>query len=158
MSRTDEPDWSDGTGEPGAPGRRRAPVDLLVTGPLDVVELLRAGGADGPCEVVLGLVLAEAVPGAHVVCAAAVRVPAARGPAPEVDAGQLADLAAEMLVGAVVLADVDPGHAAPTRADVRRFVALRHRCARRGVALVDRVVVSSAGWWSLREAVLRDAA
>lgn len=135
------------------------PTDLVVTGPLDVVGLVRACGAPGPCEVVLGLVLAEAVPGAHVVCAAAVRHPDARpgrAPGPDVDADQLADLAGEMVVGAVVLVDVGPDHRAPTRTDVRRFVALRHRCARRDVSLVDRVRISPTAWWSLREAVLRD--
>lgn len=147
--------------DPVDPAESVEPTDLVVSGPLDVVGLVRACGTDGRCEVVLGLVLAEALPGAHVVCAAAVRDPGARPggvPVPAIDAGQLADLAEEMLVGAVVLADLGPGHSAPTRDDVRRFVTLRHRCARRGVSLVDRVVIAPDGWWSLREAVLRDAA
>ena len=146
--------------QPDQPDRPEQP-DLVVAGPRDVVGFVRACGADGTFEVVLGLTLAEAVPGAHVVCAAAVRDPtarAARGPVPAIDADQIVDLASEMLVGAVVLADVEPGRGAPTRTDVRRFVALRHRCANRGVALLDRVVISSTGWWSLREEVLRDAA
>jgi len=149
-----------GGGAPGGDARSGDAVDLLVTGPRDVVGILASGGVDGPLDVVLGLVLAEAVPGAHLVCGAAVRDPVDPGGAPRgpVDAGQVADLAAEMLVGAVVLVRVEADGPAPTRADVRRFVTLRHHCAGRGVALLDHVVIGAGGWWSLREEVLRSAA
>lgn len=132
---------------------------LIVRGPEDVVAFLHACGVAGdePAQIVLGLAVTEADLLAHTVCGAAVRsgVDARRA----VDAAQLVDLAEELLVGAVVLATIEPGAARPpSRADVRRFVGLRRRCADAGVALLDWVVVAEGHWWSLRQRIIHEAA
>lgn len=137
--------------------------DLYIAGPQDVVAFLRACGVptDSPVQILLGLARAEAAPGAHAVCGAAVR--AGRDASRPVDAGQLVDLADELLVGSVLLVTVGtaPGRApgwAPGRQEVGRFVTLRHRCADAGVVLLDWVVVTARLWWSMREQVIHEAA
>ncbi|MEI8002621.1 MAG: hypothetical protein WCI50_14855 [Actinomycetes bacterium] len=144
---------------PSVPGPVPPGADLVVAGPADVVAFLHACGCVGeePLEVVLGLVLTEALPRAHVVCGAAVRDPLG-APRRPLDALQLADLAAELVVGAVVVASVAADARPPTRTEVRRFVELRHACAYHGVALLDRVVIGARAWWSFRERVHHDAA
>ncbi len=134
-------------------------VSLVVRGPGDVVSLLSACGVPGdePAQIVLGLAVTEADLLAHTVCGAAVRTgPPADGP---VDPAHLVDIADELLVGAVVLATVDPSTAAgPGRAALARFVALRRACADSGVVLLDWIVLEGDRWWSLREQVMREAA
>ncbi|MFA5884222.1 MAG: hypothetical protein WDA60_10265 [Acidimicrobiia bacterium] len=132
---------------------------LVVRGPEDVVSFLNACGvpADEPAQILLGLALADSDPLTHAVCGAAVRSgPEAVRP---VDAVQLVDLAAELLVGAVVLATVECGGArAPSRHEVARFVALRRDCADEGVVLLDWIVLAGRHWWSMRERVIHEAA
>jgi hypothetical protein len=133
--------------------------DATVRGPDDVFAFLRSCGAVSapPAQVLLGLAVAESDSRAHVVCGAAVRT----GPeaSRRVDGQELVDLAAALLVGAVVLATVECGGArAPTRHDLARFVALRHVCAQEGVVLLDWVVVTRRHWWSMRERVIHEAA
>lgn len=132
---------------------------LVIRGPEDVVAFLRACGVptDEPAQILLGLARAESDPLAHAVCGAAVRSgPDAVRP---VDAGQLVDLAEELLVGSVVLVTVDRGGVrAPSRHEVARFVGLRRDCADEGVVLLDWVVVAERHWWSMRERVIHEAA
>lgn len=135
------------------------PVSLVVRGPADVVAFLRACGVEGdePAQIVLGLAVTETDLLAHTVCGAAVR----SGPdaTRTVDAGQLVDIADELLVGAVVLATTAPGPPhAPERTALARFVALRHACADAGVVLLDWIVCSGHLWWSMRERVIHEAA
>jgi hypothetical protein len=134
-------------------------VSPVVRGPHDVVAFLRACGVDGdqPAQLLLGLALAEADPSAHVVCGAAVRTGTdANHP---IDARHVVDLAEELLVGAVVLATVEPGGTrAPSRRELERFVLLRRVCADEGVALLDWIVLAGRHWWSLREGVIHEAA
>ena len=134
-------------------------LHLVVRGPDDVVAFLTACGvpADEPAQILLGLARAESDPLAHAVCGAAVRSgPDAVRP---VDASQIVDLAAELLVGAVVLATVERGGArAPSRHEVARFVTLRRDCADDGVVLLDWVVRAGRHWWSMRERVIHEAA
>ena len=134
-------------------------IDLVIRGPEDVVSFLRVCGVptDEPAQILLGLARAESDPLAHAVCGAAVRSgPDAVRP---VDASQIVDLAAELLVGAVVLATVERGGArAPSRHEVARFVTLRRDCADDGVVLLDWVVRAGRHWWSMRERVIREAA
>jgi hypothetical protein len=132
---------------------------LIIRGPDDVVAFLAACRVptDEPAQLLLGLAITEADPLAHVICGAAVR----SGPDGErsVDAAQLADLADELLVGAVVLATVEPAVVrGPVRAALGRFVELRRDCADAGVVLLDWIVVAGPRWWSMREQVIREAA
>jgi hypothetical protein len=132
-------------------------VSPVVRGPHDVVAFLRACGVDGdePAQLLLGLALAEADPSAHVVCGAAVRTDTNRA----IDGRHVVDLAEELLVGAVVLATVEPGGTrAPSRRELERFVSLRRVCADEGVALLDWIVLAGRHWWSLREGVIHEAA
>jgi hypothetical protein len=134
-------------------------LSLVVRGPEDVVSFLGACGvpADEPAQILLGLARTDADPLAHAVCGAAVR----SGPdtVRPVDAGQIVDLAAELLVGAVVLATVECGGARPpSRHEVARFVTLRHDCADDGVVLLDWIVLTQRHWWSMRERVIHEAA
>lgn len=139
-------------------------VDLVVRGPADVMAFLRACEVRGdePAQILLGLAITERDPLAHVICGAAVRTGGtARGEAAGavVDVEQLVDLADELLVGAVVLATVEPGPGrGPDRVALRRFVALRRGCADAGVVLLDWIVVTGAHWWSMREQVIQEAA
>lgn len=133
-------------------------VSLVVRGPGDVVSFLSACGVRGDerAQILLGLAVAEADLLAHSVCGAAVRSgpDAARG----IDAQQLVDLADELLVGALVLATVEPGAAhGPGRRELVRYVALRRACADSGVVLLDWVVLAGPCWWSMREQVIREA-
>jgi hypothetical protein len=134
-------------------------VNMVVRGPGDVASFLQACRVptDAPAQILLGLAVAEADLLAHTVCGAAVRSgpDAARG----IDAQQLVDLADELLMGALVLATVEPGNAhGPGRPELVRFVALRRACADSGVALLDWVVLAGPRWWSMREQVIREAA
>jgi hypothetical protein len=150
MPESNEPE----SNEPGSNG-----VDLVIGGPEDVVSFLRACGVptDEPAQILLGLTRAEAAPTAHAICGAAVRSgPEAARP---VDAGQLVDLADELLVGSVVLATVEPrAGSAPGRYELSRFVSLRRDCADDGVVLLDWIVVAGHLWWSMREQVIHEAA
>lgn len=134
----------------------------IIRGPDDVVRFLRASGVTGddPVQIALGLAPAEPAadgPPGHAVCGAAVR--SGTCASRPIDAAQLLDLAAELCVGAVVLATVGGGGARPpSRHEVTRFVHLRHACAVDGVALVDWVVLTARHWWSLRDRVIREAA
>lgn len=134
-------------------------VSLVVRGPADVVSFLSACGVPGdePTQIVLGLAVTEADLLSHTVCGAAVRTgPAADGP---VDPEHVIAIADELVVGAVVLATVDPAASpAPGRPELARFVALRRACADSGVVLLDWIVLHRHRWWSLREQVLREAA
>ena len=132
---------------------------LVVRGPGDVVAFLSACGmpTDEAAQILLGLAVTETDLLAHTICGAAVRAGADGVRA--VDAGQLVALAEELVVGAVVLATVEPSPAwTPGRADLGRFVAMRCECADAGVALLDWIVRSPAGWWSLRERIIQEAA
>lgn len=136
-----------------------AGASLIVRGPGDVVSFLEACGVPGgePAQILLGLAVTEADLLAHTVCGAAVR----SGPEAErpVDAEQLVDLADELLVGAVVLATVEPaGGRAPGRSELGRFVALRRACADAGVVLLDWIVLAGHRWWSMREQMTHEAA
>ena len=152
---SDEPNEPNEPDEPDEPDE----LQLVVRGPEDVVCFLRACGvpAEEPAQILLGLALTESDPLAHVVCGAAVRSgPDAVRP---VDAGQLVDLAEELLVGAVVLATVETGGGqAPSRHEVARFVGLRRDCADEGVVLLDWIVLTERHWWSMREQVIHEAA
>jgi hypothetical protein len=133
--------------------------DLVIRGPEDVVSFLRACGVptDEPAQILLGLTRAEAAPTAHAICGAAVR----SGPdaARPVDAGQLVDLADELLVGSVVLATVEArAGRAPGRPELGRVVSLRRDCADDGIVLLDWIVVTGHLWWSMREQVIHEAA
>ena len=134
-------------------------IDLVNRGPEDVVSFLRVCGVptDEPAQILLGLSRAEAAPSAHAICGAAVRSgPDATRP---VDAGQLVDLADELLVGSVVLATVEAGAGrAPGRHELGRFVSLRRDCADDGIVLLDWIVVAGHLWWSMREQVIHEAA
>jgi hypothetical protein len=132
---------------------------LVIRGPADVVSFLSTCGVPRgePAHVVLGLARDESQVHAHVVCGAAVRA-VARPQAP-VDADELVELAGELVVGALVLVTIEAGGArAPSRHEIRRFVALRADCAREGVALLDWVVLVERHWWSMRERVIHEAA
>lgn len=147
-----EPDAESGAGS--GPG-----ISLVVRGPDDVVAFLGACGVptDEAAQILLGLAVTEADLLAHTICGAAVR----SGPdgARPVDAGQLVDLADELLVGAVVLATVEPTPGfAPGRAELGRFVGIRRECADAGVVFLDWVVLSHGRWWSLRAQVIDHAA
>lgn len=131
----------------------------VVRGPGDVVSFLRACEVPtgDPAQILLGLAVTEVDLLAHAICGAAVR----SGPegARAIDAGELADLADELLVGAVVLATVEPASGAgPDRRSLARFVALRRDCAEVGVVLLDWIVLSGHLWWSMREQVIHEAA
>lgn len=135
------------------------PPDLVVESPHDVVKFLRACGVptSEPAHILLGLARSEAPPTAHVICGAAVRVGA--DAARPIDAGQVVDLADEMLVGSVILVTVESGAGrVPGRHELRRFVTLRHTCADDGVVLLDWVLLTARHWWSMRERVIHEAA
>ena len=134
-------------------------VSLVVRGPVDVVSFLRVCGvpAGEPAQILLGLAVTESDRLAHAICGAAVR----SGPDGDrpIDAEQLVDLADELLVGAVVLATVEPGPGStPDRRALARFVGLRRDCADAGVVLLDWIVVAGRLWWSMRERVIHEAA
>ena len=136
-----------------------AEPSLIIRGPDDVVAFLRACRvpADEPAQILLGLAVTEVDRLAHAICGAAVR----SGPDGDrsVDAAQLVDLADELLVGAVVLATVEPAVVqGPARAALGRYVELRRDCADAGVVLLDWIVVAGPSWWSIREEVIREAA
>lgn len=135
-----------------------AAASPVVRGPDDVVAFLETCGVpiDEPVQIVLGLAVAEDDLLAHAVCGAAVRC----GPDGDrpIDVRQLVDLADELLVGAVVLATVEPAAGPPARSRLARFVGLRRGCADAGVVLLDWVVRAGPDWWSLRERVRDEAA
>ena len=137
----------------------RPELSLVVRGPHDVVSFLAACGVptDEATQILLGLAVTESDLLAHTICGAAVR----SGPEGDrtVDAAQLVDLADELLVGAVVLATVEPAPGfAPGRGELGRFVGMRRECADAGLVLLDWVVLSHDRWWSLREQVIQEAA
>lgn len=138
--------------EPGEPS-------LVIRGPDDVVAFLEAClvPTDEPAQILLGLAITEADRLAHVICGAAVRSGlAADRP---IDAPELVDLADELLVGAVVLATVEPATVhGPGRGALGRYVELRRQCADAGVVLLDWIVVAGPSWWSMRERVIHEAA
>lgn len=132
----------------------------VIRGPDDVVACLRAGEipTTEPAQILFGLAVCESDPPAHRICGVAVRsgVDAVRHP---IDHRQLADLAAELSVCAVVVVSIECREAGvPDRRELRRFVQLRHRCAGEGVVLLDWIVVTHRHWWSMRERVLHEAA
>ena len=134
-------------------------VSLVVRGPEDVVSFLDACGvlSGASVQVLLGLAVTESDPLAHTICGAALRSGA--DAACPIDGEQLVDLADELLVGAVVLATVEPGTGnRPERPELTQFVALRRRCADAGVVLLDWIVCRGERWWSLRELVIQQAA
>jgi hypothetical protein len=133
-------------------------VSLVVRGPADIRRFLHACGfpTEEPAQIVLGLAVTESDLLAHTICGAAVR----SGPDGDrpIDAGQLVDLADELLVGAVVVATVEPELAEPGRRELGRFVGVRRDCADAGVVLLDWLVLVGDRWWSMRDRVIHEAA
>ncbi|MBM4409379.1 MAG: hypothetical protein FJ038_12485 [Chloroflexi bacterium] len=119
-------------------------ANLTIRNSLDALAFLRAANVDGsePCQIVLGLARTEGETDCWTICGAAVRGDAKIGP---FRVEQIVDLAGELDVSAVILAEVGDTMS-PS------WVDLRDGCATHDVQVIDYLCITATDFISSRAA------